>query len=73
MTSKFLIAGTVSREVYAFSDERLKLLQNAAVLTLPQCLDLLMRIAGTEPHGAVQCVIAVTAVLFVSSQQTILI
>lgn len=73
MTSKFLIAGTVSREVYAFPHERLKLLQNAAVLTLQQCLDLLMYIAGTEPYRALQCIIAVTVVLFVSSQQSILI
>lgn len=69
MTSKFIIAGTASRKVYAFSDERLKLLQNAAVLTLQQCLDLLMYIAGTEPYRAVQCAIPATVMLFVNSQQ----
>lgn len=39
------------------------LFQNAAVLALLWCLDLLMYLAGTQPCGAAQGVITVTVML----------
>lgn len=39
------------------------LFQNAAVLALLRCLDLLMYLAGTQPCGAAQGVITVTVML----------